>query len=119
MTVDDPDLAIVNGAFGYTGGYVARRLIDEGVRVRTLRRPPAAANPLGDLVETVPLDFSDPDVPRQAFLPIWRQLVLPVHLLILPPLAGCACPVSGGVNLGDGRVMHDPFDGCACGHSVR
>ncbi len=54
------DLAVVTGAFGYTGGYVTRRLIGEGVRVRTLSRRPAGANPLGELVETVPLDFSDP-----------------------------------------------------------
>ena len=54
-----PDLAVVTGAFGYTGGYVARRLVDEGVRVRTLSRRPAGRNPLGALVETAPLDFSD------------------------------------------------------------
>ena len=56
-----PDIAVVTGAFGYTGGYVARRLIDRGVRVRTLSRRPAGQNPLGTLVETVLLDFSDPD----------------------------------------------------------
>ena len=33
-----PDLAVVTGAFGYTGRFVARRLIDEGVRVRILIR---------------------------------------------------------------------------------
>ena len=59
-TVGHPDVAVVTGAFGYTGGYVARRLVDEGVRVRTLSRRSAGQNPLGALVETVPLDFSDP-----------------------------------------------------------
>ena len=54
-----PDLAVVTGAFGYTGGYVARRLVDDGVRVRTLSRRPAGRNPLGALVESAPLDFSD------------------------------------------------------------
>ena len=38
VLVGHPGLAIVTGAFGYTGGYVARRLIGEGVRVRTLSR---------------------------------------------------------------------------------
>ena len=56
-----PDLAVVTGAFGYTGGYVARRLIDRGVRVRTLSRRSPGPSPLGGLVETAPLDFSDPD----------------------------------------------------------
>lgn len=55
-----PDLAVVTGAFGYTGGYVARRLVDAGVRVRTLSRRPAGRNPLGALLETAPLDFSNP-----------------------------------------------------------
>ena len=56
-----PDLAIVTGAFSYTGRYVARRLLDQGVRVRTLTRSPNAEDPLADHVETAPLDFSDPD----------------------------------------------------------
>ena len=46
-----PDLAVVTGAFGYTGGCVARRLIDQGVRVRTLTRRLARLNSLGGLVE--------------------------------------------------------------------
>ena len=29
-----PDLAVVTGAFSYTGSYVARRLLDQGVRIR-------------------------------------------------------------------------------------
>ena len=56
-----PDLAIVTGAFSYTGRYVARRLLDQGVRVRTLTRSPNAEDPLADHVEAAPLDFSDPD----------------------------------------------------------
>lgn len=60
MAVGHPDLAVVTGAFGYTGGYVARRLVDAGVRVRTLSRRPAGRNALGALVETAPLDFSNP-----------------------------------------------------------
>ena len=33
--MEHPNLAIVTRAYGYTGGYVARMLIDKGVRVRT------------------------------------------------------------------------------------
>ena len=33
----EPGLAAVTGAFSYTGGYVARRLLDRGLPVRTLR----------------------------------------------------------------------------------
>ncbi len=41
------DLAVVTGAFSYTGRYVARRLLDQGVRVRTLTRSPDAEDPFG------------------------------------------------------------------------
>ena len=56
-----PDLAVVTGAFSYTGRYVTRRLVNQGVRVRTLTRNPDAENPFGGRVEVAPLDFSDPD----------------------------------------------------------
>ena len=56
-----PDLAVVTGAFSYTGRYVTRRLLDQRVRVRTLTRSPDAEDPSGGRVEVAPLDFSDPD----------------------------------------------------------
>ena len=56
-----PGLAIVTGAFSYTGRYVARSLLDQGVRVRTLTRRPSADDPLTGRVEAAPLDFSDPE----------------------------------------------------------
>ena len=57
----DPVLAIVTGACSYTGRYVARRLLDQGVRVGTLTCSPDAEDPLADHVEAAPLDFPDPD----------------------------------------------------------
>ena len=56
-----PDLAVVTGAFSYTGRYVTRRLLDQGVRVRTLTRSPDAEDPFGGRVEVAPLDFSNAD----------------------------------------------------------
>ena len=52
-----PDLAVVTGAFSYTGQYVARRLLDQGVRVRTLARSLDRGDSFGGLVEAAPLDF--------------------------------------------------------------
>ena len=51
---------VVTGAFGYTGKYIAQRLLDDGATVRTLTRNPAPLNPIGDRVERHPLDFDDP-----------------------------------------------------------
>ena len=63
-----PNLAVVTGAFSYTGRYVTRRLLDQGVRVRTLTRSPDAEDPFGGQVEVAPLDFSDPDGLRRSML---------------------------------------------------
>ena len=56
-----PDLAVVTGAFSYTGKYIARRLLDKGVRVRTLTRHPDHRNTFSGQVEAAPMDFSDPE----------------------------------------------------------
>ncbi len=61
MALSHPDSAVATGAFSYTGRYVARRLLDEGVSVRTLTRNPNQEGLFGGLVPAAPLDFSDPD----------------------------------------------------------
>ncbi len=54
------DLHIVTGALGYTGGHIARRLLDRGVRVKTLTSRDASDSPFGDRVEVAPHCFDDP-----------------------------------------------------------
>ncbi len=54
-------LHLVTGAFGYTGKYIAARLLKEGVRVRTLTNSPNRANPFGGQVEALPYTFDDFD----------------------------------------------------------
>ncbi|HVP10399.1 MAG TPA: NAD-dependent epimerase/dehydratase family protein [Phycisphaerae bacterium] len=54
------DLHIVTGAFGFSGRYIARRLLEGGVRVRTLTSRPQSASPFGDRVEAMPFNFDDP-----------------------------------------------------------
>ncbi len=55
-----PHLSAVTGAFGYTGRYIAQRLLDSGATVRTLTRNPSSSSPFGDRVERRPLDFDNP-----------------------------------------------------------
>ena len=55
-----PSISVVTGAFGYTGKYIARRLLYQGSRVRTLTRTPVSRSPFGEDVEVRPLDFGDP-----------------------------------------------------------
>jgi NADH dehydrogenase len=55
------DVHVVTGAFGYTGRYIAARLLAAGRRVRTLTAHPNRPHPFGVAVEVAPLDFTDPD----------------------------------------------------------
>ena len=61
-----PKNAVVTGAFSYTGRYLSRRLLDQGVRVRTLIRNTGRESPFGGMVKACPLDFSDPDGLRRS-----------------------------------------------------
>ena len=56
-----PKKAAVTGAFSYTGRYVAPRLLEQGVSVRTLTRNTGRESPFGEMVKAFPLDFSDSD----------------------------------------------------------
>ena len=49
----------VTGAFGYSGKYIAQRLLDRGYRVRTLTNSIHRQNPFGDKVETHPFNFDN------------------------------------------------------------
>ena len=55
-------LQVVTGALGYTGKSVAQRLLDRGIRVRTLTNSPDRPNPFGDAIDIKPLVFDDVNV---------------------------------------------------------
>ncbi|KAF0108632.1 MAG: NAD-dependent epimerase/dehydratase [Anaerolineaceae bacterium] len=55
------ELHIVTGAFGYSGKYIAARLLAEGRRVRTLTDSLHRPNPFGEKVEAHPFNFDNPD----------------------------------------------------------
>ena len=50
----------VTGAFGYSGRYIAQRLLDAGEQVITLTNSPQRANPFGDRVKAYPFNFTQP-----------------------------------------------------------
>ena len=57
MSTSENELHVVTGAFGFSGKYIARRLLDAGRRVRTLTNSPQRKNPFGDAVEVHPLQL--------------------------------------------------------------
>ena len=54
-------LYVVTGAFGYSGKYIARRLLAAGARVRTLTDSSERRNPFGGAVEIHPFNFDRPE----------------------------------------------------------
>jgi NADH dehydrogenase len=56
-----PGLHAVTGAFGYSGKYIAQRLLARGERVLTLTHSPGRAHPFGNQIQVVPFDFDQPE----------------------------------------------------------
>ena len=52
---------IVTGAFGYSGKYIARRLLDAGYEVKTLTNSSNRANPFGNRIKAYPFNFDNPE----------------------------------------------------------
>ena len=57
--MEDAGLHVVTGAFGYSGRHIARRLLADGRRVRTLTNSPDRAHEFGDRVDVHPLAFDE------------------------------------------------------------
>ncbi len=51
----------VTGAFGYSGKYMARRLLDSGQPLITLTNSVQRANPFGETLQAIPFNFDRPD----------------------------------------------------------
>ena len=58
----NPIIHAVTGAYGYSGKYIAGRLLDAGERVVTLTNSLARGNPFGDRVRAMPFHFDQPDL---------------------------------------------------------
>ena len=56
----DKEIHAVTGAFGYSGKYIARKLIDEGHRVITITNSLDRKNPFGDKIKIYPFYFDEP-----------------------------------------------------------
>jgi NADH dehydrogenase len=59
--VSSRQIHAVTGAFGYSGQYIARRLLERGHRVITLTDSPERADPFGGSVQAHRFHFEDPD----------------------------------------------------------
>jgi uncharacterized protein YbjT (DUF2867 family) len=55
------ELAMVTGAFGYTGRRISMKLLEQGAKVRTLTAHPERRDVSTDDIEPFPFAFDDPD----------------------------------------------------------
>lgn len=62
----ETDLHAVTGAFGFSGRYIAKRLIDSGKRVVTLTNSFERPNPFGGRISICPLSFDRPEALERA-----------------------------------------------------
>jgi len=60
--VDNREIHAVTGAYGYSGRYIAQRLLDDGQRVITLTNSLSRANPFGDRIRAFPFHFDQPEL---------------------------------------------------------
>jgi len=56
-----PELHAVTGAYGYSGKYIAQRLLDQGQSVVTLTNSPSRSNTFGDRIKALPFHFDQPE----------------------------------------------------------
>ena len=61
------ELHAVTGAFGYSGKYIAKRLIEEGHRVITITNSLDRKNPFGDKIGVFPFNFAEPEKLEETF----------------------------------------------------
>ncbi len=52
----------MTGAFGFSGKYIARRLLDAGYQVRTITNSPYRSNPFEGKIEAYPFNFDNPEL---------------------------------------------------------
>lgn len=55
------EIHVVTGAFGFSGKYIARRLLDAGYQVLTITNSPDRANPFEGKVKAYPFNFDNPE----------------------------------------------------------
>ena len=60
-TQQPTELNVVTGAFGYTGSYIAKQLLSQGLEVRTLTGHVEKHNPFGPRVSVAPFNFECPE----------------------------------------------------------
>lgn len=60
--MSEKEIHVVTGAFGYSGKYIAKRLLEAGYEVRTLTNSPNRHNPFGERIKATSFHFENPQI---------------------------------------------------------
>jgi len=103
----------VTGAFGFSGKYIAQRLLALQHEVITLTNSPQRANPFGGSIKVFPYNFSEPDELEKSLRGIdalintyWVRFDNPPYFTFAQALANSKVLIDAAKRAGIGRVVH-------------
>jgi uncharacterized protein YbjT (DUF2867 family) len=103
----------VTGAFGFSGKYIAQRLLALRHEVITLTNSPQRANPFGGSIKAFPYNFSEPHELEKSLRGIdvlintyWVRFDNPPHFTFAQALANSKALLDAAKRAGVGRVVH-------------
>ncbi|NUM53629.1 MAG: NAD(P)H-binding protein [Candidatus Hydrogenedentes bacterium] len=103
---------VVTGAYGYSGRYIAQRLLDKGCDVATLTNSGSRGNPFGGRVPAWPLDFSNTCALEKSLLGVdvlvntyWVRFNCK-HFTFAEAVHNSAVLFNAAKRAGVGRVVH-------------
>ena len=103
----------VTGAFGFSGKYIAQRLLALRHEVITLTNSPQRANPFGGSINAFPYNFSEPHELEKSLRGIgalintyWVRFDNPPHFTFAQALANSKVLFDAAKRAGIGRVVH-------------
>ena len=68
--MSEKQMHAVTGAFGYSGKYIAQRLLNKSLKVMTLTNSPQRHNPFGDKIEINSFNFDNPEKLTASLKPV-------------------------------------------------
>lgn len=103
----------VTGAYGFSGKYMAQRLLDLGHEVITLTNSPDRPNPFGASIKAFPYNFSKPRALERSLRGVdvlintyWVRFDNPPHFTFAQALANLRALFDAAKRAGVGRVVH-------------
>lgn len=103
----------VTGAYGYSGQYIARRLLDAGHEVLTLTNSPHRANPFGEHIKAFQYNFSKPAELEKSLRSVdvlinnyWVRFDKPPQFTFAQALANSKVLFDAAKRASVGRIIH-------------